>query len=72
MSIRYEQQILHLDLHGVKHADVEIYVEDFVDGLITVMENCKEKHEVVNIGSNTIYIVNEILDICMEGEVFRS
>ena len=30
MSIRYEKQILHLDLHGVKHADVEIYEEDFV------------------------------------------
>ena len=47
-----------------------IYVEDFVDGLITVMENCKEKHEVVNIGSNTSYSVNEILDICMEVDYY--
>ena len=43
-----------------------IYIEDFVDGLVNVMENCKEKYEVVNIGSNTSYSVNEILDTCME------
>ena len=43
-----------------------IYIEDFVDGLVNVMENCKEKHEVVNIGSNTSYNVNEILTTCMK------
>ena len=32
------------------------------------MEQCKEKHEVVNIGSNTDYSVNEILKTCMEVE----
>jgi len=43
-----------------------IYIDDFVEGLICVMENCNEKHEVVNIGSNTSYSVNEILDTCMK------
>jgi len=45
-----------------------IYIDDFVDGLISVMEQCKEKHEVVNIGTNTDYSINEILDTCMEVE----
>jgi GDP-L-fucose synthase len=45
-----------------------IYIEDFVEGLVTVMEQCKEKYEVVNIGSNTDYSVNEILETCMEVE----
>ena len=43
-----------------------IFVDDFIDGLVCVMENCNEKHEVVNIGSNTSYSINELLDICME------
>jgi len=43
-----------------------IYVDDFVDGLINVIQKCTDKHEVVNIGSNTSYSVNEILDVCME------
>ena len=42
-----------------------IYIEDFVDGLVTVMEECKEKYEVVNIGSNKSFNINTILTTCM-------
>ena len=49
-----------------------IYIDDFVDGLVNVMENCNEKHEVVNIGSGTDYSVNEILDICMSVENYEA
>jgi len=45
-----------------------IYIDDFVDGLLSVMGQCKEKYEVVNIGSNTDYSVNEILETCMKVE----
>ena len=54
MSIRYEQQILHLDLHRVKHADVEIYVEDFVLSnqnelpLIIICGNSEKMISIVN------------------------
>ena len=41
-----------------------IYIDDFIDGLVTVMENCNE-YDVFNIGSNTAYSINEILNICM-------
>tara|TARA_Y100000815_G_C12963353_1_gene357523 strand:- start:69 stop:554 length:486 start_codon:yes stop_codon:yes gene_type:complete len=41
-----------------------IYIDDFIDGLVTVMENCNE-YDVFNIGSNTAYSINEILDTCM-------
>ena len=42
-----------------------IYIEDFVDGLVTVMEECKEKYQVVNIGSNKSFNINTILTTCM-------
>ena len=54
MSIRDEQQILHLDLHEVKHADVEIYVEDFVLSnqnelpLIIICGNSEKMISIVN------------------------
>jgi len=57
MSIRYEQQILHLDLHGVKHADVGIYVEDFV------LSNQNELPLIIICGNSEkmISIVNKVL-----------
>ena len=57
MSISYEQQILNLDLHGVKHADVEIYVEDFV------LSNQNELPLVIICGNSEkmISIVNKAL-----------
>ena len=45
-----------------------IYINDFVDGLVSVLEKCKEKYEIVNIGSNESYSINEILKKCMEIE----
>ena len=30
MKTFFENQILHLDLHGIRHHDVEIMVQDFV------------------------------------------
>ena len=36
------------------------------------MENSKDKYEVVNIGSNTSYSVNEILDTCMEVDNYNA
>ena len=45
-----------------------IYIDDFVDGLVTVLDNCKEKYEIVNIGSNESHTINEILHKCMEIE----
>ena len=54
MSIRYEQQILPLDLHGVKLADVEIHVEDFVLSnqnelpLIIICGNSEKMISIVN------------------------
>ncbi len=45
-----------------------IYIDDFVDGLVTVLDKCKEKYEVVNIGSNESYTINEILYKCMDIE----
>ena len=30
MKTFYENQLLHLDLHGIRHPDVEILVQDFV------------------------------------------
>ena len=54
MSIRYEKQILHLDLHGVKHADVEICVEDFLLSnqselpLINICGNSEKMISIVN------------------------
>jgi GDP-L-fucose synthase len=53
---------------GLDVRDV-IYIDDFVDGLITVMEQCKEKYEVVNIGTNESYTINEILEKCLEIEM---
>ena len=30
MKTFYENQILHLDLHGIRHPEVEVMVQDFV------------------------------------------
>jgi len=46
-----------------------IYIDDFVDGLVTVMDKCKEKYEVVNIGSNESYTIIKILEKCLEIEM---
>ena len=45
-----------------------IYIDDFVDGLVTVLDKCNEKYEVVNIGTNESYTINEILETCMKVE----
>ena len=49
-----------------------IYIDDFVDGLVTVMDKCEEKYEVVNIGSNESYSINQILKKCMEIENYNA
>jgi GDP-L-fucose synthase len=40
-----------------------LYVEDFVEALQVVMENETEMFEVYNVGSNTVYSVNKVLEI---------
>jgi GDP-L-fucose synthase len=49
-----------------------IYIDDFIDGLVTVMDKCEEKYEVVNIGSNESYSINQILKKCMEIENYNA
>ena len=48
-----------------------IYIDDFVDGLVNVMDKCEEKYEVINIGSNESYSINQILKKCMEIENYN-
>ncbi|MBC8421793.1 MAG: NAD-dependent epimerase/dehydratase family protein [Pelagibacteraceae bacterium] len=48
-----------------------IYIDDFIDGMVTVMDNCDE-YGVFNIGSNTSYNINEILKATMEVENYES
>tara|TARA_B100000123_G_scaffold57687_1_gene40196 strand:+ start:429 stop:668 length:240 start_codon:yes stop_codon:yes gene_type:complete len=50
----YENQLLHLDLHGIRHPDVEILVQDFVLShqeelpLIVICGNSAKMIEIVN------------------------
>ena len=40
-----------------------LYVGDFIEALQVVMENETEMFEVYNVGSNTVYSVNKVLEI---------
>ena len=57
MKTFFENQILHLDLHGIRHHDVEIMVQDFV------LSHQEELPLIVICGNSgkMIQIVNEAL-----------
>ena len=57
MKTFFENQILHLDLHGIRHPDVEIMVQDFV------LSHQEELPLIVICGNSgkMIQIVNEAL-----------
>ena len=54
MKTFFENQILHLDLHGIRHPDVEIMVQDFVLShqeelpLIVICGNSAKMIQIVN------------------------
>ena len=54
MKTFFENQILHLDLHGIRHHDVEIMVQDFVLShqeklpLIVICGNSAKMIQIVN------------------------
>lgn len=54
MKTFFENQILHLDLHGIRHPDVEIMVQDFVLNhqeelpLIVICGNSAKMIQIVN------------------------
>ncbi len=58
MKTFYENQLLHLDLHGVRHHEVEVMVQDFV------LNNQSELPLIVICGNSEkmIKLVNEALD----------
>ena len=57
MKTFFENQILHLDLHGIRHPDVELMVHDFV------LSHQEELPLIVICGNSgkMIQIVNEAL-----------
>ncbi len=42
-----------------------IYVDDFIDALLLIMEK-QDTHDVLNVGSNTVYSVNDVLSVMMK------
>ena len=54
MKTFYENQLLHLDLHGIRHHEVEVMVQDFVLNnqselpLIVICGNSKKMIDLVN------------------------
>ena len=54
MKTFYENQLLHLDLHGIRHHEVEVMVQDFVLNnqselpLIVICGNSEKMIDLVN------------------------
>ena len=54
MKTFYENQLLHLDLHGIRHHEVEVIVQDFVLNnqselpLIVICGNSEKMIDIVN------------------------
>ncbi len=54
MKTFYENQLLHLDLHGIRHHEVEVIVQDFVLNnqselpLIVICGNSEKMIDLVN------------------------
>lgn len=42
-----------------------LYVDDFIDALLLIMEK-QDTHDVLNVGSNTVYSVNDVLSVMMK------
>ena len=57
MKIFLENQLLNLDLHGVRHSDVEVAVEDFVlnnQQQLPLIVICGNSSKMIDIVSNTL------------------
>tara|TARA_Y100001935_G_scaffold208058_1_gene177518 strand:- start:575 stop:808 length:234 start_codon:yes stop_codon:yes gene_type:complete len=57
MTIFKEKDIVHLDLHGIKHQDVDIEVRDFIfqyQGLLPLIIICGNSNKMVELVSQTL------------------
>ena len=57
MKIFLENQLLNLDLHGVRHGDVEVVVEDFVlnnQEQLPLIVICGNSSKMIDIVSKTL------------------
>ena len=57
MKTFLENQLLNLDLHGVRHSDVEVAVEDFVlnnQQLLPLIVICGNSSKMIDIVSKTL------------------
>ena len=57
MKIFLENQLLNLDLHGVRHSDVEVAVEDFVlnnQQQLPLIVICGNSSKMIDIVSKTL------------------
>ena len=57
MKTFLENQLLNLDLHGVRHSDVEVAVEDFVlnnQQQLPLIVICGNSSKMIDIVSNTL------------------
>lgn len=57
MKTFIENQLLNLDLHGVRHSDVEVAVEDFVlnnQQQLPLIVICGNSSKMINIVSKTL------------------
>ena len=57
MKTFLENQLLNLDLHGVRHSDVEVAVEDFVltnQQQLPLIGICGNSSKMIDIVSNTL------------------
>ena len=61
MKTFYENQILHLDLHGIRHPEVEVMVQDFVlnnQSELPLIVICGNSEKMIDLANNALQELN--------------
>jgi len=57
----YENQLLHLDLHGIRHHEVEVMVQDFVlnnQSELPLIVICGNSEKMIDLANNALRELN--------------
>ena len=61
MKTFYENQLLHLDLHGIRHHEVEVMVQDFVlnnQSELPLIVICGNSEKMIDLVNNALRVLN--------------
>ena len=61
MKTFYENQLLHLDLHGIRHHEVEVMVQDFVlnnQSELPLIVICGNSEKMIDLANNALRELN--------------